>query len=116
MRKVAKRERDWREYLFFLMSVAGLLLLRNRDDPRAAPQYMTWVGNQVIFSIVSSFLILRGVLTEPLQGFAILLVGLFGLGMFLLEIKGAPFPAGRYGLRFIIPRTGRISGGTTRAS
>ncbi len=81
------------EYVFFLMSVVGLLILRRRDvDPRATPRYSTWVGNPVIFSIVSGLLVLRGVLTDPLQGLAIVLVGSLGLGMFYLKARARPFP------------------------
>ncbi len=80
------------EYVFFLMSVVGLLVLRRRDDPRATPRYSTWVGNPVIFSIVSGLLVLRGVLTDPLQGLAIVLVGSLGLGVFYLKARARPFP------------------------
>ena len=72
------------------MSVVGLLILRRRDDPRAvlgAPRYTTWTGNPIIFSSVSALLILRGVVTDPWQGTAIVVVGSLGLGFFHLKFR-----------------------------
>ncbi|KAI0129942.1 large neutral amino acids transporter small subunit 1 [Xylariales sp. AK1849] len=73
------------EYFFFLMSVLGILVLREAEKNKAngpVSKYNTWIGNPIIFAVVSSLLILRGIITEPFQGLAILLVGLLGLAVF----------------------------------
>jgi L-type amino acid transporter 6 len=77
------------EYFFFLMSVLGILVLRRaeRFKPGGAGsgKHNTWIGNPIIFATVSGLLILRGVIAEPLQGLAILLVGLLGLVVFYMR-------------------------------
>ncbi|KAK3944197.1 large neutral amino acids transporter small subunit 1 [Diplogelasinospora grovesii] len=81
------------EYFFFLLSVIGLLVLRQRSG--LDPKYRTWTGNPVIFTVVSGLLILRGLLTEPLQGFAIAAAGVLGLAVFYWNSKrnGLPGPS-----------------------
>ncbi|KAI8174235.1 hypothetical protein KHU50_004484 [Colletotrichum sp. SAR 10_65] len=75
-------------YMIFFSSAVGLILLRRRD--RRAPvakaaEYRTWLINPIIFSAISGLLVVRGVITDPLQGAAILLVALFGLAFFSLR-------------------------------
>jgi hypothetical protein len=83
------------EYTCFLAAVLGLLLMRSRERhdvsrcqnglsrnsslsnrSRSSPPscYSFWIGNPVVFSMVSAFLILRAVATGPFRGLAILLV------------------------------------------
>lgn len=74
--------------MIFFSSAVGLILLRRRD--RRAPvakaaEYRTWLVNPIIFSAISGLLVVRGVITDPLQGAAILLVALFGLAFFSLR-------------------------------
>jgi len=76
------------EYLQFFLSVVGLLLLRRLDlDPTAPSAFKgrTWTGNPVIFSVVSGLLLVRGLINEPLQGLAVTLVALTGVGVFSLK-------------------------------
>lgn len=84
------------EYSCFLATVAGLLLMRRREaklSTRAAghaPQipvrsYHTWIGNPLIFTSVSAFLVLRAVVTDPLQGLAIVAVAASGVVAFHLR-------------------------------
>lgn len=75
-------------YMIFFSSAVGLILLRRRDGrvPGAkAAEYSTWLINPVIFSAISGLLVVRGVISEPLQGGAILLVALLGIGFFSLR-------------------------------
>ncbi len=86
------------EYLCFLLCVVGLLLLRRREARDGGPpasHYRTWIGHPVIFTVVSSLLILRGVVNEPLQGAAIAVLALLGLGVFWLKfgLRGFSKPA-----------------------
>ncbi|CAJ2507733.1 Uu.00g089190.m01.CDS01 [Anthostomella pinea] len=87
------------DYFFFMMSVSGILILRKADRHKptgSAHTYKTWIGNPIIFSFVSGLLILRGVITEPLQGLAILFAGLLGLAVFYTRTgrRGFELPAG----------------------
>ncbi|KAI0471936.1 large neutral amino acids transporter small subunit 1 [Xylariaceae sp. FL0804] len=73
------------QYFFYLMSVLGIFVLRkaDKDQPTGTPpRYQTWIGNPIIFATISAVLVVRGVLSEPFQGLAILSVGLLGLALF----------------------------------
>ncbi|CAN8105770.1 unnamed protein product [Discula destructiva] len=97
------------EYSCFLVTVFGLLVMRRREAKRssqaaeihhtAAPNYRTWIGNPLIFTSVSAFLVLRAIITDPLQGLAILSVAASGLLAFHL----------RFGLQSLLKRsTGEV--------
>lgn len=90
------------EYTCFLAAVLGLLIMRSRerrsqdglsrhsgllDRSRSSrpSRYRTWIGNPVVFSMVSAFLILRAVVTDPFQGLAIGLVVGSGVGAFSIR-------------------------------
>lgn len=94
------------EYTCFLAAVLGLLIMRSRerygvgrsqdghsrdsgllDRSRSSrpSRYRTWIGNPVVFSMVSAFLILRAVVTDPFQGLAIALVVGSGVGAFSMR-------------------------------
>lgn len=78
----------------------GLLLLRRRETHQLSQavhpssNYNTWIGNPIIFTVVSGLLILRGVMSDPLQGLAIGFVALSGVAVFYLKFGlrgfGAP--------------------------
>ncbi|WDK12322.1 large neutral amino acids transporter small subunit 1 [Colletotrichum graminicola] len=75
-------------YTIFFSSTAGLIVLRQRDSrtPTAkAAEYSTWLINPIIFSAISGLLVVRGVISEPLQGGAIFLVAVFGAVFFSLK-------------------------------
>lgn len=59
--------------------------LSNRSRSGRPSRYRTWIGNPVIFSMVSGFLILRAVVTDPFQGLAILLVVGAGVAAFFMR-------------------------------
>jgi solute carrier family 7 (L-type amino acid transporter), member 6 len=76
------------EVTFFVLAVLGLFILRQGDKtaaPGARPQYRTWSGNPIIFAIAGSLLVARGVLSQPMQGLAILAAGLLGLSVFYFK-------------------------------
>ncbi|KAI1341999.1 large neutral amino acids transporter small subunit 1 [Xylariaceae sp. FL0016] len=82
------------EYVFFMMSVLGILVLRKGEShgpTGSSPSYRTWIGNPIIFATVSGLLILRGMIQEPLQGLAILFVGLLGLVVFYKRFGACGF-------------------------
>ncbi|KAK1965925.1 large neutral amino acids transporter small subunit 1 [Colletotrichum sublineola] len=75
-------------YTIFFSSAVGLIVLRRRDTRTStakATDYSTWLINPVIFSAISGLLVVRGVISEPLQGGAILLVAVFGVVFFSLK-------------------------------
>ncbi|KAK2028314.1 large neutral amino acids transporter small subunit 1 [Colletotrichum zoysiae] len=75
-------------YTIFFSSAAGLIVLRQKDarTPAAkAAEYRTFLLNPIIFSAISGLLVVRGVISEPLQGGAILLVALLGVVFFSLR-------------------------------
>lgn len=59
--------------------------LSNRSGSSRSSRYRTWIGNPVVFSMVSGFLILRAVVTDPFQGLAILLVVGSGVAAFSMR-------------------------------
>jgi L-type amino acid transporter 6 len=82
------------EYSFFLLSVLGILVLRRAEKLKPNPvatKHNTWIGNPIIFASVSGLLILRAVIAEPLQGLAILVVGLIGLAVFYYRFGSRGF-------------------------
>ncbi|OLN84951.1 Y+L amino acid transporter 2-like protein 1 [Colletotrichum chlorophyti] len=75
-------------YMIFFSSAVGLILLRRRDiQPSTVKnaEYSTWLINPIIFSLISGLLVVRGVISDPGQGAAILLVAVFGVAFFSLR-------------------------------
>ena len=73
------------EFSCYFSSVLGLFFLRAREARKQTEPSIrqpTWTGNPIIFTVVSGMLILRVVITQPLQGLAILSVQLLGLVVF----------------------------------
>lgn len=76
------------EYSCFLAAVFGLLLMRRHEAATAettAHKHRTWIGNPLIFTSISTFLVLRAVMTDPLQGLAIVSVLASGIAAFHLR-------------------------------
>lgn len=76
------------EYSCFLAAVFGLLLMRRREAATAETtghKHRTWIGNPLIFTSVSAFLVLRAVMTDPLQGLAI--VSVIGSGIAAFHLR-----------------------------
>ena len=86
------------EYIFFFLSVMGLLLLRQRDALRPSPvTHRTWLGNPIIFGVVSLLLILRTVISEPIIGVAIICAGTVGIAQFWFKFRrGGVAPVGAH--------------------
>ena len=62
---------------------------RSRQAPEAhqtaVRSYHTWIGNPLVFTSVSAFLVLRAIMTDPLQGLAIISVAASGVLAFHLR-------------------------------
>ena len=56
------------DYLFFFLAVLGIYKIRRAG---VSTDYRTWTINPVVFCFVSGFIVLRGVVTDLLQGAAI---------------------------------------------
>lgn len=69
------------EYLFFLLAALGTFILRHRENARNR-SYRTWTVNPIIFSLFSSLIIVRGIITDPIQGFAVFFLTLVGWVVF----------------------------------
>ena len=69
------------EYFFFFLAVSGLFLLRRKSH--SPSRYRTWTLNPGTFCLVSGFLVVRGVLTDPPQG--IVLCTLMVIGWLILR-------------------------------
>ncbi|KAI3325069.1 amino acid/polyamine transporter I [Xylariaceae sp. AK1471] len=69
----------------YMMSVLGIFILRRQVDKQVPtgsnPTYRTWIGNPIIFASVSGLLIIRGALSAPLQGPAIIFFITLGLAV-----------------------------------
>ena len=78
---IAKAPVGISEYSFFLLAVLGIFILR-RGVSSLVSEYRTWTFNPVIFCIFSTLLLVRGVITDPAQGFAIFFVTLIGWAVF----------------------------------
>jgi L-type amino acid transporter 6 len=63
------------DYLFFFLAVLGIYQIRRQD---VGSNYRTWTLNPIIFCVVSGFIVLRGIVTDPVQGGAI--AALVGVG------------------------------------
>lgn len=76
-------------YFFFLLCTIGIFIIRRREkadnSERQRLAYRTWIGNPIIFSAVSGFIVLRGILSDYLQGLAIVFV--LGIGCVIFRIR-----------------------------
>ena len=75
------------EYIFFLLAVLGLFRLR-QSRPYSDSAYKTRTANLVVFCIFSGLLVIRGVITDPLQGVVIVVLALIGLALFRQKNTG----------------------------
>jgi L-type amino acid transporter 6 len=73
--------------MFFLLAVLGIY--RIRRDPTMKSAYRTPTANPFIFCLLSGFLVLRGIITDPLQGAAIALLILVGWLLFRYAFRRA---------------------------
>lgn len=44
-------------------------------------RYKTWTFNPIIFCVFSVFIVIRGIVTDPLQGLAIFMLAVIGWGV-----------------------------------
>ncbi|KAE8452143.1 hypothetical protein EG329_001610 [Mollisiaceae sp. DMI_Dod_QoI] len=68
------------EYIFLFFAILGLFILRRKPEI-GEPIPRTWNINPIVFCVCSAFIVLRGVITDPLQGLALLVFNLLGLGL-----------------------------------
>jgi solute carrier family 7 (L-type amino acid transporter), member 6 len=81
------------EYFFWLLCAVGLLILRRKvsspgkrlNSSNVSFGYKTWTFNPVIFTCFSSLVVLRGMISDPLQAVAI--VGVMGVGWAIWQIS-----------------------------
>lgn len=68
------------EYFFFLFCTVGIFVIRHRErtTDRVRQRYQTWSGNPVLFSMVSGFIVIRGMITDFAQPLAIAIVCVVG--------------------------------------
>ena len=73
------------EYTFFLLATVGIFILRRRPPPRhntiTTPTtnnvpYRTYTIFVIVFCTFATCLVVRGVITDPMQGVAICVLGL----------------------------------------
>lgn len=69
------------EYSFFLLAVLGIFILRRRGKA-LNKRDKTWTFNPVIFCAFSVFLVIRGIITDPIQGLIIFSLAVIGWAMF----------------------------------
>lgn len=69
------------EYSFFLLAVLGIFILRRRGKA-LNKRDKTWTFNPVIFCAFSAFLVIRGIITDPIQGLIIFSLAVIGWAMF----------------------------------
>ena len=69
------------EYIFFFLAVLGVFVLR-RGGKCIDQLHRTWTFNPVIFCVSSFFIVVRGIITDPLQGLALLIFTLAGWAWF----------------------------------
>jgi uncharacterized membrane protein len=70
------------DYLFFFLAVLGIYQIRGQD---VGIEYRTWTPIPAIFCMVSGFIVLRGVVNDPMQGGMI--VALVGIGWMVFRWK-----------------------------
>ena len=69
------------EYIFFLLAALGLFILRHRESgPNRS--YRTWTCNPIVFSVFSSLILVRGLVTDPTQGLGVFFLTLVGWAVF----------------------------------
>lgn len=73
-------------YLFYFLTVLGLLVLRIKEPDLERP-YRCWVTTPIIFCCVSLFLLSRSVIAEPLISLAVFVAVVLGIFVYFLRIK-----------------------------
>jgi len=73
-------------YLFYFLTVLGLLVLRIKEPDLERP-YRCWVTTPIIFCCVSLFLLSRSVIAEPLISLAVFVAVVLGILVYFLRIR-----------------------------
>ena len=79
-------------YFFLLLCTIGVIVIRIRGKADGSERRLTdrtWIGNPIIFSTVSGFIVLRGILNDYLQGLAIIVVLAIGFVIFRIRFRGS---------------------------
>lgn len=75
-------------YLFYFLTVLGLLVLRVKE-PNLERPYRCWITTPIIFCCVSLFLLSRSVVAEPITSVSIVPFLLAGLALYWWKISGS---------------------------
>ena len=70
-----------RYFGIFLLTVLGIFILRRRGKA-VDPWSRTWTFNPVKFCVFSAFLVVRGIVTDPMQGLTNFILVVIGWGVF----------------------------------
>lgn len=76
-------------YLFYFLTVLGLLVLRVRE-PNLERPYRCWITTPVIFCCVSLFLLSRSVVAEPLTSLAVFVAVTLGILVYFIKVRKIP--------------------------
>jgi solute carrier family 7 (L-type amino acid transporter), member 6 len=79
-------------YFFLLLCTIGVIVIRIRGKADGSERRLadrTWIGNPIIFSTVSGFIVVRGILNDYLQGLAIIVVLAIGFVIFRIRFRGS---------------------------
>ncbi|PKY06874.1 amino acid/polyamine transporter [Aspergillus campestris IBT 28561] len=72
-------------YIFYFLTVLGLIVLRIRE-PHLERPYRTWISTPIIFCCVSLFLLTRAVIAEPLQTLIVVAFIVAGIPVYFWRI------------------------------
>ncbi|ODQ68657.1 amino acid transporter, partial [Nadsonia fulvescens var. elongata DSM 6958] len=72
-------------YTFYLMTVAGVLVLKYRE-PELQRSYRTWWITPIVFCGVALCLILRGIIEQPVQALVAYILMALGAGVYLVKL------------------------------
>lgn len=64
--------------MFFFLAVLGVFILRRQGNPSDSG-FRTWTANPIIFCILSAFLVVRGIITDPIQGLVLIVLTIIGI-------------------------------------
>lgn len=73
-------------YLFYFLTVLGLLVLRVKE-PNLERPYKCWITTPIIFCCVSLFLLSRSVVAEPLSSLSVVAFIIVGFVVYMWRVK-----------------------------
>ena len=85
-------------YLFYFLTVLGLLILRV-NEPHLERPYRCWITTPVVFCCVSLFLLSRSIVAQPWTSGAVVVFVAIGLLIYFVKARRNPKPGTREGFR-----------------